>query len=1116
MNSSGDDPGKAQRLAADPHVSAWVDASAGSGKTKVLTDRVLSLLLDGARPHSILCLTFTKAAAGEMANRVNRRLAAWARADDQALADELNKLIGADADPDMMARARRLFSMVQDAPGGLRFDTMHAFCQGVLQRFPLEAGISPHFSVLDERDRRLLLLEARDALVRAVIANPDTALADAWGRVIGRVTEGSFSSLMGEIAANALALRQADPASVANSLGIAAGASAEAVIGAAARDSAFDRDGLAAASEIMLADRRKTVAKAGAAIAAWLRTPAQSRDWGAYRDVLLTKAGTPRKMPDLKGHADAQQVFDAELERVLTVAADLAKVESLTNTTALLTVAGDLLARYERSKRVRSLLDYDDLIQAAGRLLVDPGAAWVHYKLDRGIDHVLVDEAQDTSREQWQVIEGLIADFFAGDSASDQHRTFFAVGDPKQSIYSFQGADPAAFNEYRQRFAGQASGGEAGWRDVPLTVSFRSAAPVLRLVDAVFSDAAALGVSQDRISHTAHRAGECGRVEIWPLVEEKSAEEFDHWAIPREYAFAASAEERTARLVAGRVRMLVDSGEHLDATGAAIRPRDIMVLVRRRRRFGAALVAALKGEGVPVAGVDRMSLARQLVVKDLIAFGEFLLMPSDDLTLAAVLKGPFFAWDDDRLFRIAYGRAASLWHALCHSPHEEDRRDASVLTGWLTTAGNKSPFDIYSALLSAQGGRQAIRRYLGPEADDPLDEFLNLALNFPRHGPPVLQHFLNWLGSDEIEIKRELEQSERDEVRLLTVHAAKGLQAPIVVLADTTFTQDGNRDALTWDGDTPIWAAGARVKRDSVSNNLRDQARQQSLREEMRLLYVALTRAEDRLYICGWKQKRTSSGPTWYQQVAGAAEAMVASGGAVSTPFVFEDATGQGFVIGDPPRLSESGTPESPPQARLPEWAGRPAPAEVQPTRPLSPSKPSPLPPAVRSPLSPREADRPFQRGTLLHRLFQFLPGVPVSNRIDVADRVLAEFRLQPLEVEAHVRDVSAILDHPEFSAIFTSDSLAEVPLTGVVNGQVVSGVVDRLLVDQAKVLVVDYKTNRRPPSSPDAVPGAYRTQMTAYVEILRHVYPDRDVKAALLWTEAPRLDTVRIGPAPN
>jgi len=1112
------DPSTQQRLAADPQVSAWVNASAGSGKTKVLTDRVLALLLGGSRPHGILCLTFTKAAAGEMANRVADRLALWARADQADLTRHLTDLLGDAPDSDTIDRARRLFARVQEAPGGVRIDTVHAFCQGVLQRFPVEAKVPPHFDVLEDRDQRLLLSQARDELVRQVTADQNSPLAGAWGRMLARLSESRFAKLAQEIASKRSQLQDLTIEQVASRLAIPLEATPENVLRAACADEAFDAEALwGAISQLSLA-KGKTAPKLVAGLEAWLAASPQARDLNAYRSLLLTNEMTPRKFGKLLEDEIVARALEAESSRLIAVFEEATKVQALADTGALLTVAQWFLTRYEALKKIRSLLDYDDLILGMRQLLIDPGAAWVHYKLDRGIDHVLVDEAQDTNPEQWQVIAALVSEFFAGEGIERSQRTLFAVGDPKQSIYSFQGADPQGFIDRRSQFATQAEASGQVWRDVPLTVSFRSAAPVLQLVDEVFSDPLSLGVGATPVIHTAHRKDAPGWIEVWPLLPPADTDVIDDvWELPRIYEGAQDAEDRLAYAVAAKIKALIDSGEPLHATeNRPIRAGDIMVLVRRRRSFGRTLVQHLKRLGVPVAGVDRMALTRQLAVQDLSAFGQFLLLPSDDLTLAAMLKGPFFQWDEDRLFRLAHGRKGSLWSALQAAEDPADKADARRLADWLNRAKSLAPFALYSRLLIQDGGRAAIRGFLGPEADDPVDEFLTLALDFPRHGPPTLQHFLRWLAADDVEIKRELDTGERDEVRLLTVHAAKGLQAPIVFLPDTMRAPEGGanqRPQLVWDGPVGIWAEGSKSRRDPVSDALMAAETAKVTEEEARLLYVALTRAEDRLYVCGWETQQKGGGTTWYQLVAEACTRLTAAGEMTQRDFTVGDHAGEGFTMGEAPTaLAVTEPPASAPPLTLPSWALRPAPSEPSPGRPLAPSRPSPIAPALRSPLRDRDAaDNRFRRGTLLHRLLQYLPGIAPAQRQAIAAQVLSDSGLTADQIAEYVAAVAPVLDDSRFAAVFAADALVEASLTGLIDGVVVCGTVDRLLVTPAKVFIIDYKTNRNPPGDSSAIPLAYAKQMQAYSALLHGIYPDRTIEAALLWTEVPRLDIVTL-----
>ncbi len=679
------DPEIPQRRAAAPDSSVWVSASAGTGKTKVLTDRVLALLLDGTAPERILCLTFTRAAAAEMFDRINRALGGWAACTEEKLDDEIESIAGARPDADLRARARGLFARVLDVPGRMKIQTIHAFCESLLRRFPLEAGIAPHFQLMDERTAAEALHAARDAVLIHADRGGDDALAAALAEVTGWVDEEEFAKVLAELSSERARLRRlivdhgglaALTAAIYRLLGVDEGETEVDIIDAACAPAALDeaelRRAAAALGEGSDADRGR-----GAAIGAWLEEPASRADgFDGYLRVFLTNEGRPRKTLITKAAAanapdavDAVDILQCEATR-LEVVVERRRALSTARATAALVRLGDaLLDRYRDHKQAHALLDYDDLILFTRALLEeDGGASWVLYKLDGGVDHILIDEAQDTNPDQWAVIRALADEFFTGEAVRDTHRTVFAVGDPKQSIYSFQRADPRAFEDMRAYFRARVEAAERAWDDVALNISFRSAAAVLQSVDGVFAPASArLGVADggDGIAHVPFRRGQAGLVELWPPVAPRDAEDVPPWRLPVEATPGDDPSARLADVIAARIQRWIDDGEMLESRGRPIMAGDIMVLVRRRGRFVDELVRALKQRDVPVAGVDRMVLTEQLAVMDLLALGRFLLLPEDDLTLATVLKGPLYGLDDDDLFDLAHGRGTqTLWREL--------------------------------------------------------------------------------------------------------------------------------------------------------------------------------------------------------------------------------------------------------------------------------------------------------------------------------------------------------------------------------------------------------------------------------------------------------------------
>ena len=1125
------DPAILQRRAANPQRSVWVSASAGTGKTKVLTDRVLSLLLAGTPPHRILCLTFTRAAAAEMAIRINRALASWAIVSDEELVKQIDSLTGRIPDEDTIRRARPLFAQVLDVPGGMKIQTIHSFCESLLGRFPLEAGIAPHFEVMDERDAAEGQTEARLRVLNRARANGEIAISAALAGVTGHIHEAEFGSLMTALSANRGRIRRlietkggVEPLVEATyaRLRVPRNVTPETVIQTASQDGAFDTEGLKRAAAAML-QGSKTDRSRGAIISAWLATNAAERanSFDDYLGTFFTTTGTVRKSLINKEaqsiDAAAEDVLGAEAERLELVQQRIRAAVTAAATAALLHLADALLAEYEAYKREIGRLDYDDLILMARTLLErDGGASWVLFKLDGGIDHILIDEAQDTNPDQWAVVRALAEEFFTGLGARDANRTVFAVGDTKQSIYSFQRAAPEEFDAMREFFRARAAAADKGWDDVDLDISFRSTASILRSVDEVFAQPEARDglVPMDHdVHHIPFYLGQAGLVELWPPVAPEAQDERAPWEPPVTARREDSPVARLAGAIAGCIGVWIDNGEVIESRARAVQPGDIMVLVRRRGAFVEELVRALKQRNVPVAGVDRMVLGEQLAVRDLLALGNFLLLPEDDLTLAVVLKGPLFGFDDDDLFNLAHGRRdQTLWHRLRSLSNRDSKFKMALdeLSSLLARVDYVAPFELFADVLARRRGRHQIAARLGRDANDPIDEFLARALGFERTHAPSLQDFLHTFDADSVEVKRDLEQAMRNEVRVMTVHGSKGLQAPIVFLPDTLQVPNHRPELLWTEDEYLLWPPRARFV-EPVSRAAIDQAVVRRDQEYRRLLYVAMTRAEDRLYVCGWNTRNRPPAGNWYDLVAGA---LATCGEAVTIDLTaYSDLgwQGEGWRVTNPQTESPAKTDDSrayvPMTGTLPDWASRPPPPEEDPPRPLTPSRPDEDEPALRSPQG-TDSGAGFRRGLLVHRLLQILPEMAPENWAAAAQRFLARrvHDLDQPEQDALAAEVLAVLGDPLFAALFGPRSRAEVPIVGRIGDYVVAGQVDRLCVTNEAVQIVDYKTNRPPPSEASGIAPIYLRQMAAYRAVLQEIYPLLTVRCALLWTDGPRL----------
>jgi ATP-dependent helicase/nuclease subunit A len=1121
-----------QLRASDPAVSAFVAASAGTGKTKLLTDRLLRLMLGGADPAGILCLTFTRAAAAEMAVRLQARLGEWARGTDAELDQALGEL-RLEASAAMRGEARRLLARVLDLPGGMRIETVHAFCQSLLRRFPIEASLSPRFRLAEETRAAAAL----GAEVEFLLAQP--GMAGLIGRVASRMDLRDFRGQVAKLIADPQRLRAAVAADDAPGDDASGDAGLEAalrrLLGAtddpeAARAMLLGGMDAAALAGVAAFDYGQATANnAAATIRGWLGMELGGRAaaWEDWRGVFLTGKGTARQFsfgrnPDPRRIAFREAVA-AEAERILELEDAIAAHATASVSAALAGLAAPVAQHYAARKDAMGLLDYADLIARTRELLRDPGAAWVRYKLDGGLDHLLLDEVQDTSPAQWEIADRLTEEFFAGEGARDSRgkgaggaaRTIFAVGDRKQSIFSFQGAEPAEFSRQERRLGELA--GEA-FRAVALDVSFRSAAPVLALVDAVFAAGEVCDgvVESGTLHHRSARVGEAGRVELWPLVEARPADDPGPWAVAEGNASALGAPQRLAGMLGAWIAAAThpETGEMLASRGRRLRPGDILLLVRRRGVFERALVRDLKARGVPVAGLDRMALVEQPAVADVLVLLDALLLPGDDLAFATFLTSPLGGLDDGDLIALAPGREGTLYAELTARLGENPRWAAAhdFFEALFRRADFLSPHALIARALGPLGGRARLLARLGADAAEPLDELLSTALEHAREEPPSLLGFLEWLRGSTAEIKRE-PGAGASAVRILTVHGAKGLQAPLVILPDTTGAPP-RAPALRWmkDGsrELPVYAPGGALGCEATREAAR-QAAEKEREERNRLLYVALTRAEDRLAVCGWKGKNSPPADCWYRAV----EAGFGRLDAVDETLVGEWA-GPARVFASaqavPPRGAELAVAAS--VTALPDWAGaapdwrpRLPPAEDA-AAALVPSRPEGAafgaPPAALSPLAARgEASRGRARGRALHALLQHLPGLDPAEREAAGRRFLGASGqgFDPEDAEAALAEVAAVLAHPALAGAFGGESRAEVPITGRVAGMIVGGVVDRISVGADGVTILDYKTDRRPPATAEAAPVSYLRQMAAYRAVVGAALPGRAVRCVLVWT---------------
>jgi len=1106
--------------AADPALSAWVSANAGSGKTHVLTDRVTRLLLAGAAPSRILCLTYTKAAAAEMATRLFERLGAWALLPDQSLVQELEKIGAQDVDADQLKTARRLFARALETPGGLKIQTIHSFCQHVLARFPVEAGIPTRFHVLDERSAQELMTAARNEVLAEARSN--TELSTAIDVLAARAPDTRFAEILdAAIGANRSRLRDLlarhggeKPliAHVREALQVAEGDDADQLTTRFCQDLTRERDTCERVAAWLL-DGSKNDIDMGNCLTDFINGDMGAHVIDCLAGVFLKKDGQPKASLATAASARAKPELAAYLEtlrdRFLDYNAKRKAAVTLALTEALLKVANAVLRSYDRRKRTRAALDYDDLIRHTLHLLEDKEAAqWVLYKLDGGLDHILVDEAQDTSDEQWHIVRQLVEDFFAGSGTRDDNRdvrTLFAVGDEKQSIFSFQGANPEAFVANIGRVEEHAKGAGFDFERIELEVSRRGARAVLDFVDAVFESEAArdgLTFGGSAVRHIPHRKDVVGRVEIWPAIKPPSQKDDGNWEVGQAVDDPVpDAAKLLALRLAGWIKKLLEAAPILPATGKPAQAGDIMILVRRRNAFAEEMIRALMERHVEVAGADRMTLSEQIAIMDLVALGRFVLLPADDLNLAALLKSPLIGLSEEELFELAYNRKDSLWWSLQErrSGRASFERAYNVLITALSEADQTPPFEFYSHFL-ARGARAALVARLGAEAADAIDEFLALALMHESAHPPSLESFLDWFGRGASEVKRDMEQG-GGAVRVMTVHGAKGLQAPIVILPDTTQIPElAARAGLLFDGDRAFFGVNKNMETPPVTQ-AKANAHAAEMREYRRLLYVALTRAQDWLVICGYEMKTGIKSGSWYRLIEAAAHIGKEEPNDQEEKILVIGADRSSFASGK--SVAETAKPIS-----VPSFLHTAAPAEPKGRRILQPSQVSGTEaPQVFSPFD--DQGYRFRRGLLVHSLLAALPDIARETREQAALQFLKLRNVEQSEAKALAAEALAVLNHADFAPLFTPDSRGEVPISVELPklgpGTRVSGQVDRMAVTADSVLIADYKTNRPPPKTVDNVPELYRAQMALYRAALAEIYPNKRIECVLIWTDGPK-----------
>ena len=1099
--SQRDDATTAQIDAARPDASTWLAANAGSGKTRVLTDRVARLLLDGVEPQHILCLTYTKAAASEMQNRLFKRLGEWAMKHDDELRAALVDLgVPGTVSPNKLRDARTLFARAIETPGGLKIQTIHSFCAALLRRFPLEAGVSPQFSEIEDRAAELLRAEIVDAMA-----------------------EGSEAELVQGVAAYSTGQDFADltKATIQHRDGFSH------PLGWAEALAFFDQPETLTsdiiAQQIFLGDEQAIIdtivppmlAKGGNDEKAALKLQSFSGlDYSSLPELealFLTGSGAkspfsaklgsfPTK-PTQSKVSDTMPALEEFMQRVEAARAQRLALAAAGKTYALHRFAHRFVERYEEQKLLRGWLDFDDLIDKARQLLSDRDvAAWVLFRIDGGIDHILVDEAQDTSPAQWDVISKLAAEFTSGQGARDNlERTIFVVGDKKQSIYSFQGADPREFDRMHADFKEKTEAAGKLFQSRTLQYSFRSSEAVLNVVDNTFAGLIDAGFADDA-KHKAFKSALPGRVDLWPVIEVQKDEDDREWYDPLDRRSPTHHDVLLADRIAGQIKEMVESNQMIpdedpetrEVFRRPVRYGDFLILVQRRSNLFSEIIRACKTRELPIAGADRLKVGGELAVRDLAALLSFLAVPDDSLSLASALKSPLFGWTEQDLFSLAHGRGKKpLWQALREKG--DDYPDTmKILHDLRDRTDFLRPYDLIERILTRHKGRKNLLSRLGAEAEDGINALLSQALAYERNAVPSLTGFLVWMETDDLEIKRQID-SASDQIRVMTVHGAKGLEAPIVILPDCGARKLQIRDEIIKMNGSPVWKTPSDEMPEGMTDAL-DEIKDAQTNERLRLLYVALTRAEKWLIVAA-AGDLPSAGNSWYQQV----EAALDTAGS-------QDVVFQGLPIKRHAFSDWDGLPARQPmksadvETELDPYFEVSAPVPVAPPKTIAPSDLGGDKALAGE--SGRSEEEAKDYGTLVHKLLDHFAAESQAHWADMAATVSLGCCTEADRADA-VAEATRVLATEELAWIFADGTLSEVPVSAELGAHRMYGLIDRLIVTPDRVWAVDFKTNATVPATAQDCPAGIVRQLGAYAHALEQIYPDREICTGVLWTSA-------------
>ncbi len=846
-----------QDRAANPLENVWVQANAGTGKTSVLVQRLLRILFrtPNCTSSGILCLTYTNAGAGEMRVRILKALRNWASLPDEKLIEALSGITEQPiATPKDVAHAREIFFQYIDNPEMLKVKTIHSFCEEILRRFPIEAGLPPTWSLVSDAAQRVLLQDTFTKLINSP-SNKSRVYA-AFEHIVGRISEKSLDDLLEVLSDQYKLFFQINDIDKYREYFIETTANFLDINNTVKYDFNVEKlQEIVLLAESGLVNAKKSEQPPQEIITLTKQFIDNTIDFEEYKSAYLTDKGTPRvkvsKIPYLI----------EEQEHVYTADQYNMNLQAFQDSLALFDLAAAFAVEYRDLKRARNLLDFEDMILYTRRLFSSPeNMGWVLSQLDLSLSHILLDEAQDTSPMQWDIMRMLSGDFFTDGDTDALPHSLFVVGDTKQSIYGFQGADPNAFALSREAIGQTIQQNLRTLAEIPLAQSFRSTRPVLASVDKFFSDDEVISVSNfSNNAHKCFRKDEPGVVEIHKLC---------------------------AKLESGRdlndyIQQIADKICELISSGVCT-PAEIMVLVQKRDPMASPLVAELKRRNIEVAGSDRIKLPNFAPIRDLLNLVRWCLDHSDDFSLCCVLKSPIFYLKEVDIFNLCKTRnmlndatkndasdiPKTTIFQILETAYPEIYSRLNTISEWGQTL---APYSFFSNVLNTNKTRQQFISALGEQVIDPLEEFMTICLSYERTQPGTIKHFLRWFITGSSEIKRDMDASRG--VRVVTVHSSKGLESKAVFLIDTV-RMPKNENILPLEkilpfasDDRPVWLWLPRSNNSAICAHASKSVARTKMAEYFRLLYVAMTRAMDMLYIYGYTKNKNTTPNCWHDHL---------------------------------------------------------------------------------------------------------------------------------------------------------------------------------------------------------------------------------------------------------